>query len=262
MIQKIFSRKYVDSLRNELKFPHGIEKYKKDNFEYDDKCFLILPGISRPENLSEKIKTDKTDFENAVLLYESYENLTPLMASDERFWVYLTHVDLYSYMIQRWPGMKDKENKDNKNKYKYINDHWFIGGVSQANIMRNALSGLWWAVHISVDKSNTKDKYELTKVLFRNLDFPTRTLGTYKLGRHKEAVMGILQFIKEHDDIFNEKKVKETGSFQEETRAIVKYFNRLGGIKPLSYYNREFFINELSKYYEKKIESANKIKTN
>ncbi len=72
------------------------------------------------------------------------------------------------------------------------------------------------------------------------LDFPTRTLVTYKLGRHKEAVIGILEFIRDEDELFKHR-------FQDKTRFITKHLNFIGGVKPISYYDREFFKRELRK---------------
>ena len=72
------------------------------------------------------------------------------------------------------------------------------------------------------------------------MDFPTRTLGTYKLGRHKEAVLGILEFIQENEDLFKSK-------FEPKTRFVTKHLNVVGGVKPISYYDRYFFKSELEK---------------
>jgi len=79
-----------------------------------------------------------------------------------------------------------------------------------------------------------EDTYELTRILFRQLDFLSRTLGAYKLSRHKEAIIGILEFIADNQDLF-------TSNFQEKTRFVTKYFNQLGGVKPIAYQDRTFF---------------------
>ena len=85
------------------------------------------------------------------------------------------------------------------------------------------MAGLWWAVYLSVDENRETNKYELTEILFRQLDFPTRTLGLYKLGRHKEAVIGILEFIQENEHLFKNK-------FQEKTRLVTKHLNLIRGL--------------------------------
>ena len=44
----------------------------------------------------------------------------------------------------------------------------------------------------------------MTKVLFSRAEFRVRRLGSSTLMRHKEAVLGILQFIKDNEDFMDE----------------------------------------------------------
>ena len=237
--QKIFKESYINKLKRNLKENKSTHLYKENEFEYDKEQELVLPLVIKPEGLSEKMSAEN-DLESAIALFEAFSDFTPIQASDERFWTYLSHVDLFSYMIKRW----DKHIKGKiENEVKYILDHWFLQSTSQQNLMRHSLAGLWWAVYLSVDNEK-ENKYELTEVLFRQLDFVTRTLGTYNLGRHKEAVIGILQFIKDNEEIFASK-------FEKKSRYITKYLNLVGGAKPLVYFDRNFFINELNKIKSK-----------
>lgn len=230
--QPIFKEKYVQTLKNV-----NVEFYKSNTFVYDKKQVLMLPNVERTEGLVDKLLQNvNDDCSNAILIYEAFQKLEPIQASDERLWVYLSHVDLYSYMVKRWNAVHNGTAKDGKD---YILEHWFLSSSAQSSLVRNALAGLWWSVYLSVDETKD-DKYELTKILFRQLDFPTRTLGTYKLGRHKEAVIGILEFIKENEQLFKSK-------FEDKTRFITKHLNVIGGVKPISYYNRDFFKSELQK---------------
>ena len=82
--------------------------------------------------------------------------------------------------------------------------------------------------------SGIRQKYALIK---RNFILKE---GAYNLGRHKEAVIGILEFIQENEDLFKSK-------FEDKTRFITKHLNLIGGVKPISYYDRSFFKNELKK---------------
>jgi hypothetical protein len=231
--QKIFKEKYVQKIKNDL----SVEFYTSNEFIYDKKQVLMIPNIDHTEGLVEKLLQNVNDeCGNAIKIYEAFEKLEPIQASDERLWVYLSHVDLYPYMIKRWNSLHDNTSKDRK---KYILEHWFLKSSAQGNLVSHALAGLWWNVYLSIDE-NRADKYELTKILFRQLDFPTRTLGAYKLGRHKEAVIGILEFIKENEGLFKSK-------FETKTRFITTYLNSIGGVKPISYYDREFFKSELQK---------------
>ena len=234
--QLIFKDKYVQRLKENLADGSLLSFYRSNQFIYDKKEVLMMPNIIASPDLVNKLDFED-DFKTAVLLYKAFENLAPIQASDERLWTYLSHVDLYPYMIKRWSNVYDGSAK---NDIEYIVEHWFLSSSAQSNLLRHALSGLWWSVFLSVDESRGPNKYDLTKILFRQLDFPTRTLGTYKLGRHREAVIGILEFIQENENLFSKK-------FEYKTRFITKHLNVIGGVKPIAYYNRHFFKSELEK---------------
>jgi len=234
--QLIFKEKYVTKLKENI----NVEFFRSMEFVYDKKQVLIMPNVETTPNLANKLKPDN-DFETAIKLFEAFKNLEPIQASDERLWSYLALVDLFPYMQKRWSAVYKGEDKGNK---EYILEHWFLSSSAQSSLLRHALAGLWWAVYLSVDDTRDEEnKYDLTKILFRQLDFPTRTLGTYKLGRHKEAVIGILEFIEENENLF------KTG-FENKTRFITKHLNVIGGVKPLAYYDRGFFKRELEKVKE------------
>jgi hypothetical protein len=230
--QQIFKEKYLLKLKEEI----NVDQYRSNEFVYDKKQTLMMPNIIKPEGLLDNLNHEN-DCETAIAIYEAFKNLEPIQASDERLWVYLSHVDLYPYMIKRWDAV---HKGTAKNFVDYIDEHWFLKSSAQSNLMRHALAGFWWAVYLSVDENREDKKYELTKILFRQLDFPTRTLGTYKLGRHKEAVIGILEFIQDNEKLF-------TKNFEDKVRYITKHLNLIGGVKPIAYYDRSFFKNELQK---------------
>lgn len=234
--QLIFKTKYTEHLKSDVSSGKSLEFYKSKEFVYDKKQVLMMPNIEVVPGLSESFD-ESDDFKTAIKIYEAFKKLEPIQASDERLWVYLAHVDLYPYMIKRWP---EAYNGKSSNPSKYILDHWFLSSSAQSSLLRHAIAGLWWSVYLSVDESKGENKYDLTKILFRQLDFPTRTLGTYKLGRHKEAVLGILEFIQENEGLFKTK-------FEDKTRFVTKHLNVLGGVKPIAYYDRQFFKSELEK---------------
>ena len=241
-LQNIFKSSYVSTLMLGVKDNSLIKYYESDVFLFDEQMILQSPSITLTQN-SNLILPDKKsyyDFENSKIIYSLYKDLSPLQASDIRFWIYLAHSNYYPYMCKRWPGIQDKSAI---NKSKYILDHWFITSPSQSNFLRHGIAGLWWAAHLTYDEKR-EDPFELTQIVFRNLDFGFRTLGTYKLGRHKEAIIGIAEFIIEHPDVFE-------GKFQQKSRYLVKYLNQLGGTKPLSYFNRYYFKTALMDVKEK-----------
>jgi hypothetical protein len=236
MAQEIFKTKYVEELRRKVKDNSIVKYYESDIFEYDESQVLISPTINKPENNTLNLPDNKSfyDFENSLKLFEQYKHLTPLQASDVRLWTYLAHVDNFKYMSIRWPGIKNNTAKDPA---KYILDHWFIASANQSAFLRHGIAGLWWAAFLTYDEKR-EDPYELTKVLYTQLDFATRTLGTYGLSRHRDAIMGILEFIVENPSIFKNK-------FEDKSRFITKYINQLGGIKPITFFDKNYFKNNL-----------------
>lgn len=234
-LQKIFKESYCHRLKSSIK----PEAYAKDSFEFDPTQTKILANVYQPEGLEEKLNTKEDDFDSAKALYEAYESLSPLVASKEEFWAYLTHVDLFHYNQERWDNPQiGYDVKHGKISTEYILDHWFL---SPNGMMRTSLMNMWWSIYLSID--NTKegdDRYELSKILFVQNDFRTRRFGSSPLFRHKEAVMGILQFLHDNPKVYQE-------NFEGRFIYISKYFNRLGGVRSLVYLDREFFRTELEK---------------
>lgn len=229
--QKIFTSGYVRKLKDEVSNGGSLIFYDESEFIIDEEKYLTMPNIYEPENLYGKLRIND-DYASSVVIYEAYEKLTPLQASDERLWTYLSHVDLFNYLQERWPGEKTSS---------YVTDHWFIKNNSQNNLLADNLSGMWWAVYLSVDESRS-DKYELTKILFRQRDFAFRTLGTYKIGRYRSAVLAILEFIQENEELFSSK-------FEAKTRELTKYLNLYGGTKPIVYFKKNDFKKLLSSHF-------------
>jgi len=235
--QNLFKSTYVENLRRGVESGDLTDFYKSDVFEYDRDKVFFNPEIIRPDVQLRMPDGDNFfDRENARLLHEAYRDLTPLQASDIRFWTYLAHADLYPYMAKRWPAV---QNGTATNAEKYIVDHWFISTPAQPNLLRHGLAGLWWAAQLSYD-GERENPYELTGVLYRQLDLATRTLGTYKLARYRPAVHGILEFMLDNDPLFRDR-------FEAKQRFVTKHLNQVGGVKPLPYFDKTFFKETLQR---------------
>jgi len=231
-LQKIFKDSYAAELLQNVK-NGNVDAYKAESFVYDESKLVAIPLIDQPVGLLNKMNPDPSrDFESAKALFEAYPNLSLLQASHDAFWITLAHTDLYQYVRNRWPNVKN----DDCNK-QYILDHWFFG----KNYMRSALSGLWWAVKCTAEKKEDGSyDYGYTEFLFRDNTFRTRQIGASTLFRHKEYVIGIIKFLME------DKEVSST-SFENRTHFIAKYFNKLGGARQLTYLDRDFYYNELKR---------------
>lgn len=106
-------------------------------------------------------------------------------------------------------------------------------------MIRSSLAGLWWSVYCSVNETR-EDKYELTRMLFRNDNIRTHYFGASTVFRLREAMIGILEFLVENPDVSGV-------HFSSRCIYISQYFNRLGAVKQLAYLGRDFFKNELMK---------------
>lgn len=227
-LQKTFRESYMKTLRDAVKSGVAVPLYSADQFDIDESNVKRLANVYAPETLVDKLaETYDDDFKSAIAVYEAYKDISPLLASNEAFWAYLTHVDLYAYSQKRWPKVKEEDCSSD-----YILDHWFVG---PNGLLRNAIAALWWSVYNTVDDTR-ENKYELTEVLFKNYTLRVVTFGSYQLIRHREAMIGILSFLKDNPSI-------TANSFDIRGRFISKYFNRLGAVKQLAYLKRDFFYN-------------------
>ena len=235
-LQKTFKDSYITTLKDQVKSGVAIPLYGQDAFEVDETQVKRLAAVYAPEGLREKmLQYVNDDFMGAKTLYEAYSNISPLLASNESFWAYLTHTTLFKYMQQSWSNVLDGTSTSN-----YILDHWF---VSSQGLIRNALANLWWNIHNTID-STREDPYELSEIVFKNYTLRTMTFGISTLIRHREAMIGILEFLKENPTITAE-------SFENRGRFIVKYFNRLGAVKQLAYLERDYFKTKCESMKEK-----------
>lgn len=224
-LQKVFKRAYIEHLKRHI----IVDNYRLDAFEYDESQTKHLANIYRPEGLVDRMDPND-DFKSAIELYKSYSTISPLLASIPELWVYLAHDDLFTYVQKRHDVFKDDVDEN------YIYQHWFKNDVS---LFRMALPGLWWSVRLSVDEER-KNPFELTEILFKNQELRTNSFGPLILIRHKPAMQGILEFLKEHP------KLLEDGM---NMRAVYirKLFNNIGGYKSLVCMDKDFFKNELEK---------------
>lgn len=226
-LQRTFSKEYTSIIKQALK-DGRIDRYMTEEYPIEDpnKCIYRLQGV---ENNYVELDAQKSDFENAVLLYESNRGIPPFIAAEEAFWAYLTHVEYFDFVKKRW--------KINASTPKEV----IIRRFFYSSNMGNALSRLWWSAHLTVDDSEN-DKYKYTKVLLQegNSDL-LQNFSKSKLFRHKEAVIGILKFFSE---------LENRAEFTQINRYIIQRFNRIGGVRQLVYMDRDYFYNESKKAFE------------
>lgn len=228
-LQKVFKHSYMDELRKNI----HISDYQGESFPYDPSKVKALANVYKPEGLLERLDPED-DFTSAIEIFKAYDSVTPLLASLPDLWVYLAHVDLFPYVQKRWPKVLDGSADE-----QYVLNHWH----ENSHFMRTSFAGLWWHVFLTYDESRN-NPYELTEVLFKSQDFRTLRFGELGLIRHKPAMIGVLEYLIENNEIMR-------NAFDARGQFISRYFNLIGGTKPLAYMDKQFFKNKLEKIKDK-----------
>lgn len=230
--QKILTQTYIDHVFDSVEKGDDLNRFLLDAFPYDDRYYLES-SITKSDGLLERMDaTTDGDYKSAVALYEAYKYLTPLQAITPQLWESLALTDLFPYMRERWnlTGTSDLKRA--------ILNHFT---VKEHGIMRHGLGGLWWLVYLSVDEER-QNKYELTEILFKNFTLRYIRFGVGKVIQHKEAAIGILQYLKDHES--------EIPSMENVANGLASYFNKLGAVKQLTFLDRDFFYHEMEAHIE------------
>lgn len=201
---------------------------------------LESPDINVAESLTQRVDPS-SDFETAIALFEAFPNLNALEASSAGFWTHLTHIELWDYMHKRFP----LENLSLDARRDRIKKKWFLGEPSQSSLIHHPLAGLWWGAKLTVaPERGAAGQYDFTRILYRNLDVPTRTLGTYELGRLPAAIKGILGYVYEHPEDFKHE-------YEAKMRGIMRLLNSIGGVLQLGCLDEAFFKEQIAdnQYY-------------
>lgn len=187
-----------DNIDSNKGFYRGICNEIYYNFENTLTSNIVIPDS--PPVLDPSC--DK-DMENAIKIYEYLHQLNETQASDIRLWTYMTHVTFKDYTRARWSiSDGDLENKK-------IEERWFFKGGGARSLRRNAISRLWWTVHLTVapwekdqyfdsiaDKS---DRYVYTKVLSKIEDLAS-ALMERRLSWSKKVLISMLEYMRQNED--------------------------------------------------------------
>jgi hypothetical protein len=101
------------------------------------------------------VKTSPSaDADNAIALY-NWLKVSPVVASNDQLWTYLSHVPFVEYIRGRWSTANERT----------VREHYFMKGSGFTPRVSNGLSRLWWGVHLTTRPQET-DPFELTRTLF------------------------------------------------------------------------------------------------
>jgi len=232
-LQTILSKKALEKIKDDVDLNINLSRFLENDFPIEEKDLLVIPGIKKPDGLLSRLDaTTEGDFKSAVEIYEAYKSLSPLQAIEESFWESLALTDLFPYMQQRW------SLRTTTNLQAAVKNHFF---VKSHGMIRQGIGGLWWLVYMTVDEDRP-NPYELTEIIFKNYTLRFIRLGISPVLQHKEAAIGILQYLKDHE--------KDIESMENVSNGLTSYFNKLGAVKQLTYLDRDFFYAEMEAHIE------------
>jgi len=93
--------------------------------------------------LDGKARTAAADIDNSLILFRALRGMTPALAREERIWARLTHIECLGYSRARWLSGNTGEQLDAQ-----VRIHMFAPGLTAIRD-DNALSRLWWNMHIA-----------------------------------------------------------------------------------------------------------------
>lgn len=165
-------------------------------------------------------KSTDTDFINSKIIYEALKNISIDLATDNRFWCYLTHVTFWEYMTKRWP-LKELEERKLVTR---ITDRYLMKNSGDKALLRNQISRLWWMAHSTYD-SSLEDPYIYTEFLLNNSDLQVGLMER-NFSKNSDITRNVIKAIMQYSDEY---------SYLNNTklRILLKELNGLGGVKVL-----------------------------
>lgn len=228
-LQYKFKKSFLEKIKQLAKESANLHMFATDSFTHTSNDLVSMHGVIHPDHLLDDMMNANTEYEAAYSLYTSYEHITPLTASDEAFWAYLSLVELNPYAKKR---LKSLQNLTSSN---VVLARYF----AKERIVKNVIARLWWAFYMSdKGKDAGEERFELAKTLFSHTEL-FDTLTQSRLFRYKNATTGVLCFFHDHPELIS----------RENTLAAMKYFNRVGGARELVALPESFFITELERKF-------------
>jgi hypothetical protein len=199
MSLEFLSREATDTLAREVL--SNLSAYRSGQTELlvsQHNCRISRVESVAPPDLMDEKGEHKPDAEASKLIFQWLSHLTPVQASDERFWVLLTHRQFARYVHKRWKNSLEGSTQPEKRVW----DRWFFRGEGVATFVRNGISRLWWFGYLTYD--NRRDNpFELTDVLLSLQDIQVAFLER-SLGRCKPLLVAVLETVKKNQDILRQ----------------------------------------------------------
>lgn len=150
---------FIDKSLNEQKPYEFIQKLNRG--EFDEKLFKEKNLITHNNLFFPKFRSIDR-FECARNLYESTSDLSEIEATDPRLWNFACLSVYRDYIFA------DRKVNQDISKDLFYRYYTYSFSSSATNTALNSISRLWWGIHRSIDKSDEKNPYKYSKILFSN----------------------------------------------------------------------------------------------
>lgn len=215
------SLRYLSEARlSELRtnIPDNYERYTEGNFLdlAGENGWSIELGLKVDLGLLKDLNPDsgaEAEVNNSLLVWRTFKGLSPALATEERVWVRLAHIECLEFSRKRWLKVLDKESG-----IAAINNHIFAGSTTSIRD-DHAISRLWWNAYVAY-LAMPDDQERALKMILGKADFRSNFIERSRTGSRPALAAGILRAMYSDPRI-----TKSEDSF----RAFMKTLNRLGG---------------------------------
>ena len=174
--------------------------------------------------LADSIDRAAHDLENAISLYETLKELPYSIASDEKYWAFLTHTVYWDYMRKRWPVEESQQNE-----IEFIKGRYFFSSKSK-NFYRSGLSRLWWYGALTYDENHPENPYYYTELMLRRKDIASLIMDSPRVSRNRVATHAFLSCIEKITNLEENNKIEKINNREGFIRSIMKKLNYIGAV--------------------------------
>lgn len=243
------SKNFTDNIKHykdpDADFSALLIDHKIDNYYQSTNAYITSPTkLEPPEN--KKSKTHLGDLQ-ALDFYNSFEGMTPRLASDPCVLAYLNHFYLHQYGISRWP-IYPKTKPENMRK------HWLTESRENRDIYQSNISGrTWWIAYLAIKAAECSagafDEKQALKKLAENPEYYHRTMEYTILKNHTTMAEFIRSLHREADGI------NRSGY-----RAMAMELNREGGARLIDSLDRQSLRHLIKRAADRQMRQPDSVK--
>lgn len=238
-----------DTLLVEMKnaIDKNLHLYRQDKPWCEDLLEVDISKLTKPAELKLPDSSDRAsrDLENTIILYDSLKDLPYSVASDEKYWAFLTHTVYWEYMRKRWP-IEDSQQND----VEFIKGRYFFSSKSK-NFYRSGLSRLWWYAAVTYDENNYENPYYYTELMLSRKDIASLIMDSPTVARNKVATFAFLSCIEKLNKLEENQEIEKIKGREAFIRTIMKKLNYIGAITIWDALDKDEAMNLLWKVIEK-----------